>query len=91
MGFANSNYDIKDQHFKITKVSDDSIFTYIHLGKSQDRPVVYVGEKNDPKKLEPVKYTDEGEYYTVHRVLTREDRQSFFLKLGNAVSEIQAR
>jgi type IV secretory pathway VirB9-like protein len=87
----NSNYDIKDQHFKITKVSDDSIFTYIHLAKSQNRPVVYVGEKNEPKRLEPVKYTDEGEYYTVHRVLTREDRKSFFLKLGNEVSEIRAR
>jgi type IV secretory pathway VirB9-like protein len=87
----NSNYDIKDERFKITKVSDDGIFTYIHLAKSQDRPVVYLGEKNDPKKLEPVKYTDEGEYYTVHRVLTREDRKHFFLKLGNEVSEIRVR
>jgi type IV secretory pathway VirB9-like protein len=87
----NSNYDIKDERFKITKVSDDGIFTYIHLAKSQDRPVVYLGEKNDPKKLEPVKYTDEGEYYTVHRVVTREDRKHFFLKLGNEVSEIRAR
>lgn len=87
----NSNYDIKDERFKITKVSDDGIFTYIHLAKSQDRPVVYLGEKNDPKKLEPVKFTDEGEYYTVHRVVTREDRKHFFLKLGNEVSEIRAR
>jgi len=87
----NSNYDIKDERFKITKVSDDGIFTYIHLAKSQDRPVVYIGEKNDPKKLEPVKFTDEGDYYTVHRVLTREDRKHFFLKLGNEVSEIRAR
>ena len=87
----NSNYDIKDQHFKITKVSDDRIFTYIHLAKSQDRPVVYIGEKNDPKKLEPVKFTDEGEYYTVHRVLTPGEGKHFFLKLGNEVSEIRAR
>jgi len=87
----NSNYDIKDERFQITKVSDDRIFTYIHLAKSQDRPVVYVGEKNDPKKLEPVKYTDEGEYYTVHRVLTPGEHKRFFLKLGNEVSEIRAR
>ena len=53
--------------------------------------MVYLGEKNDPKKLEPVKFTDEGEYYTVHRVVTREDRKHFFLKLGNEVSEIRAR
>ena len=87
----NSNYDIKDEHFKITKVSDDGIFTYIHLAKSQDRPVVYLGEKNDPKKLEPVKFTDEGEYYTVHRVVTPGEPKHFFLKLGNEVSEIRAR
>lgn len=87
----NSNYDIKDERFKITKVSDDGIFTYIHLAKSQDRPVVYLGEKNDPKKLEPVKFTDEGEYYTVHRVVTPGERKHFFLKLGNEVSEIRAR
>jgi type IV secretory pathway VirB9-like protein len=87
----NSNYDIKDERFKITKVSDDGIFTYIHLAKSQDRPVVYLGEKNDPKKLEPVKFTDEGEYYTVHRVVTQGERKHFFLKLGNEVSEIRAR
>ena len=40
--------------------------------------MVYIGEKNDPKKLEPVKFTDEGEYYTVHRVLTREDASASF-------------
>ena len=38
-----------------------------------------------------IKFTDEGEYYTVHRVVTREDRKHFFLKLGNEVSEIRAR
>ena len=65
----NSSYEIKDRHFSITKVCDDGIFTYIQLAKSQDRPAVYVGESNHQKKLEPVKYTDEGEYYTVHRVL----------------------
>jgi type IV secretory pathway VirB9-like protein len=84
----NSNYDISGLFFSIDKVVDDGIFTYIRLAKSQDRPVVYIGEKNDQKKLEPVKYTDEGEYYIVHRVLTAGDKH-FFLKLGNLVTEIR--
>jgi type IV secretory pathway VirB9-like protein len=84
----NSNYEIIDRNFSITKVSDDGIFTYIQLAHSQDRPVVYLGESNDQKKLEPVKYTDEGEYYIVHRVLPPGVKH-FFLKLGDQVSEIR--
>jgi mRNA degradation ribonuclease J1/J2 len=72
-------------------VVDDRIFTYIQLARSQDRPVVYTGESDDAKKLEPVKYTDEGDYYTVHRVLMPNDRKRFFLKLGNDVSEVRLR
>lgn len=84
----NSDYEIKDRWFSITKVSDDGIFTYIQLGKSQERPIVYFSETNDQKKLEPVKYTDEGGYYIVHRVLVPGDKH-FFLKLGDRVSEIR--
>jgi type IV secretory pathway VirB9-like protein len=87
----NSNYEVKDHKFSISKVVDDHIFTYIQLAKSQDRPVVYIGESNDPKKLEPVKYTDEGEYYIVHRVLEPGEHKHFFLKLGTDVSEIRLR
>jgi type IV secretory pathway VirB9-like protein len=83
----NSNYEISGLFFSIDKVVDDGIFTYIRLAKSQDRPVVYIGERNDQKKLEPVKYTDEGEYYVIHRVLPSGDKR-FFLKLGNLVTEI---
>jgi len=72
----------------VTKVADDGIFTYIQLAQSQDRPVVYLGESNDQKKLEPVKYTDEGAYYIVHHVLASGDKR-FFLKLGDQVSEIR--
>jgi type IV secretory pathway VirB9-like protein len=86
----NNNYEIKDRHFSITKACDDGIFTYIQLAKSQDRPTVYVGESNDQKKLEPVKYTDEGEYYAVHRVLKPGEKR-FFLKLGNDTAEIRPR
>ena len=86
----NSNYEIKDRHFSITKVCDDGIFTYIQLARSQDRPAVYVGESNDQKKLEPVKYTDEGAYYTVHRVLQPGDKR-WFLKLGEDSAEIRPR
>jgi len=84
----NSHYEIADRNFSVTKVSDDGIFTYIQLAHSQDRPVVYLGESNDQKKLEPVKYTDEGDYYVVHSVLTPGDKH-FFLKLGDRVSEIR--
>jgi type IV secretory pathway VirB9-like protein len=87
----NANYEIKDTRFSITRVVDDHIFTYIQLAKSQDRPVVYIGESDDPKKLELVKYTDDGDYYTVHRVLAPNDKKRFFLKLGNEVSWIRAR
>ncbi|HYK89330.1 MAG TPA: TrbG/VirB9 family P-type conjugative transfer protein [Acidobacteriota bacterium] len=84
----NSNYEIKDRYFSVTKVSDDGVFTYIQLAKSQERPVVYFGESNDQKKLEPVKYTDEGGYYIVHRVLPPGEKR-FFLKLGNQISEVR--
>jgi len=85
----NSNYQIEDRKFSITRVVDDRIFTYIQLAKSQERPVVYIGESDDAKKLEPVKFTDEGDFYTVHRVLSAHDRKRFYLKLGNDVSEIR--
>ena len=47
------------------------------------------GESNNEKKLEPVKYTDEGEYYIVHRVLAPGEKRFFFLKLGDRVSEVR--
>jgi type IV secretory pathway VirB9-like protein len=84
---VNSSYQINDRAFSIDKVVDDGIFTYIRLPKSQERPIVYISEKNDQKHLEPVKYTDEGEYYVIHKVLPRGNKR-FFLKLGNTVSEI---
>jgi type IV secretory pathway VirB9-like protein len=87
----NGNYEIKDRNFSITRVVDDGIFTYIQLAKSQDRPVVYMGESEDPKKLEPLKYTDEGDYYTVHKVLPHGDHKRFYLKLGDDVSEVRPR
>jgi type IV secretory pathway VirB9-like protein len=85
----NSNYEVRDQRFSITRVVDDQIFTYIQLAKSQNRPAVYFGKSSDLKKLEPVKYTDEGDYYTVHRVLGLSER--LYLKLGDDTSEIRRR
>jgi type IV secretory pathway VirB9-like protein len=84
----NSNYEIVGHQFPIERVVDDGIFTYIRLAKSQERPLVYIGEKNDQKMLEPVKYTDEGEYYIVHRVLPQGEKR-FFVKLGDRVSEVR--
>jgi type IV secretory pathway VirB9-like protein len=84
----NSDYEIIGRQFPIERVADDGILTYIRIPKSQDRPLIYIGEKNDQKTLEPVKFTDEGEYYVVHRVLPPGDKH-FFVKLGDRVSEIR--
>jgi type IV secretory pathway VirB9-like protein len=84
----NSGYVMPINSFAVDKVVDDGIFTYIRLAKSPERPVVYIGEKNDQKKLEPVKYTDEGGYYIVHQVLTYGEKH-LYLKLGNQTTEIR--
>lgn len=84
----NSNYEIIGRQFPIERVVDDGIFTYIRIAKSQERPLIYLGERNDQKTLEPVKYTDEGEFYVVHRVLPPGDKR-FFVKLGDRMSEIR--
>ena len=84
----NGNYRITGNLFDIDRVADDGIFTYIRLARSQERPVVYLGEAKDLKKLEPVRYTDEGDHYVIHRVLSPEDK-GFVLKLGDRVGEIR--
>jgi hypothetical protein len=86
----NNNYYVTGNIFSIERVSDDGIFTYVLLAKSQERPVVYIGEAGKPKKLEIVKYTDEGDYYAIHHVLKPEDK-GFVLKLGDRMSEIKRR
>jgi len=48
---------------------------------------VYIEKSPDLKKLEPVKYTDEGDYYTVHRVLSSSEQ--LYLRLGDDTSEIR--
>lgn len=65
------------------------VLTYIQLAKSQNRPAVYIGKTADPKKLEPVKYTDEGDCYAVHRVLHGSER--LYLKSGADTSDIRRR
>ena len=85
---VNSDYRVTGNLFNIDRVSDDGVFTYVWLAKSQDRPVVYIGEAGKPKELETVKYTDEGDHYVIHRVLTRTDK-GFVLKLGDKTSEIR--
>ena len=85
----NSDYRVTG-NFAIDGVSDDGIFTYVKLPRSIERPVVYIGEAGKPKDLEPVKYTDEGDHYVIHRVLTPSDK-GFVLKLGDRASEIRRR
>ena len=87
----NNNYRVTGGHiFAVDGVSDDGVFTYVRLGRSQERPVVYLGEANKPRELEIVKYTDEGDYYVIHRVLTPSDK-GFVLKLGDKTTEIRQR
>lgn len=86
----NTNYRITGNAFEIDGVSDDGIFTYVRLSRSQERPVVYLGEASKPKDLEVIKFTDEGDHYVIHRVLTPSDK-GFVLKLGDKTSEIRRR
>lgn len=84
----NNDYRVTGNLFNIDRVSDDGVFTYVRLSNSQERPVVYLGEAGKPKDLKPIKYTDEGDYYVIHRVLSASDK-GFVLKLGDKVSEIK--
>ena len=86
----NNDYRINGNVFAIEAVSDDGIFTYVKLARSQERPVVYLGEAGKLKNLEVVRYTDEGDHYVIHRVLTPSDK-GFVLKLGDKTSEIRRR
>jgi type IV secretory pathway VirB9-like protein len=86
----NNNYRVTGNVFSIDSVSDDGVFTYVKLARSIERPVVYLGEAGKNKELEPVKYTDEGDHYVIHRVLTPSDK-GFVLKLGDRAGEIKRR
>ena len=86
----NNNYRVTGNVFAIDGVSDDGVFTYVKLARSIERPVVYLGEAGKHKELEVVKYTDEGDHYVIHRVLTPSDK-GFVLKLGDKASEIKRR
>ena len=86
----NNNYRITGNAFAIDGVSDDGVFTYVRLARSQERPVVYLGEAGKPRDLETVRYTDEGDHYVIHRVLTPSDK-GFVLRLGDKTSEIRRR
>ena len=86
----NSNYRLIGNGFPIDGVADDGVFTYVNLARSQDRPPVYLGDAAKVKDLEVVKYTDEGDHYVIHRVLTSQDK-GFVLKLGDKTIEIRRR
>jgi type IV secretory pathway VirB9-like protein len=86
----NSDYRVTGNIFAIDRVSDDGVFTYVRIARSQERPVVYIGEAGKLKELEIVKYTDEGDHYVIHRVLQPSDK-GFVLKLGDKTTEIKRR
>ena len=81
-----TDYQVKNDCFQVRRVVDDGIFTYILLPGSQDRPAVFVAERNKEKELQPVKYMDLGDYYQVHRVLSGSEK--FYLKSGDRTTEI---
>ena len=85
---VNNDYRITNNLFNIDRVSDDGVFTYVWLARSQERPVVYIVDASKAKDLEIVKFTDEGDHYVIHRVLHATDK-GFVLKLGNKASEIR--
>jgi len=88
----NNNYSVTGNVFAIDGVSDDGVFTYVKLARSQERPVVYYGKGGKLKELEVIKYTDEGDHYVIHRILTASDGdKGFVLKLGDKISEIRRR
>jgi hypothetical protein len=79
-----NRYRVAGNPFRIEKVFDNGIFTYIVLPSSQNRPAMFL---NSGKELEPVRYIDKGSYYLVHRVLTGK-KECFRLVLGRDESEI---
>ncbi|HOB54198.1 MAG TPA: TrbG/VirB9 family P-type conjugative transfer protein [Acidobacteriota bacterium] len=81
-----TRYQVKNDQFLIQKAVDDGIFTYVLMPYAQERPAVFVAERNKDKELQPVKYVDLGEYYQIHRVLSGNER--FFLKSGDKTTII---
>jgi len=88
---ANSAYQVKADWFDVEQVVDDGVFTYIWLPRAQERPAVFVHPEGKKKAAEfqPVKFVDNGAYYTVHRVLR--GKEKFFLKYGDRLTEVAAR
>jgi hypothetical protein len=56
------------------------------LGKSQLRPALFIRNKRGKKRLEIVRYVDNGNEYMVHRVL--DNNEYFVLKFGRKESII---
>lgn len=79
-------YKIKDKYFKIEKVWDDGIFTYIFLPKSQIRPAVFLSKKRK-KKYEPLKNINRNDSIVIHKIL--EKKEYFIFKYGNKKSYIR--
>ncbi len=81
-----TRYQVRNDCFQIRRVVDDRIFTYVLLPGAQDRPAVFVAERNKEKELQPVKYVDLGDCYQIHRVLSGNEK--FYLKSGDRTTEI---
>ena len=81
-----NKFRIKKNAFGILNVFQDGIFTYIDLSKTQVRPAVFLVNKRDKAKMEPVNFTDEEGIFTIHRVLGKDE--IFLLKNGREYSQI---
>jgi len=83
---VDTRYHVRHDHFRIRQTVDDGVFTYVLLPESRERPVVFVGERDKDEELQPVKFTDTGDYYQIHKVLA--GKEKFFLKYGEHTTEI---
>ncbi len=84
---SNGRYKIKGKYFKIEKVEDNGILTRIYIGKSQVRPAVFIKKRGRRSGFEPVRYVDNGEILTVHRVIGK--GESIILKKGKYESIVR--
>jgi len=86
---VNSRYKISDKYFHVTRVEDNGIVTRVYLPGSRVRPAVFIRSRKRKSRLEPVRYSDTGSFYVVHRIL--EKKEEIVLKSGKHESRIRRR
>jgi type IV secretory pathway VirB9-like protein len=80
---SNTRYKVKRNRFKIKKVFDDGVFTYIYLPKGQYRPAVFVLRHG---KRQPVRCMSRGDLIIIHSLV--QEKEKLLLVAGNKTSKI---